>query len=69
MSTPSTAQLTRAIPFPDEIGEPIWQERRTFPVVKVFGAPVAFLAIGAIAVRPPALHLGLARRPLRRCGS
>jgi hypothetical protein len=57
MPTASSAQLTRAIPFPDEIGEPVWRETRSFPVMTVGGPVVACLAIGAIAVRPLALHL------------
>jgi hypothetical protein len=60
MPTSSTAHLTRVIQFPDELGQPIWRERRTFPLVTVLGAPLAFLAVGAIAVRPLALHLVLA---------
>jgi hypothetical protein len=59
MPTVSTAQLTHEIPFPDEIGEPVWQERRTFPVATLYGVPTAFVAVGAIAVRPVALHLAL----------
>ena len=60
MPTASSAQLTRAIPFPEEIGEPVWRETRSFPVMTVAGPVVALLAIGAIAVRPLALHLLLA---------
>jgi hypothetical protein len=57
MPTASSAQLTRAIPFPDEIGEPVWRETRSFPVMTVGGPVVAFLVVGAIGVRPLALHL------------
>ncbi len=57
MPTSSTAQLRDPIRFPDEIGEPIWQERRTFPVALLYGVPAAFLAVGAIAARPLALQL------------
>jgi len=59
MPTSSTAHLTRAIRFPDELDEPIWRERRTFPLVTVLGTPLAFLAVGAIAVRPLVLQLAL----------
>jgi hypothetical protein len=52
--------LSRAIPFPDELGQPIWRERRTFPAVTVLGPPMVFLAVGALAVRSLALHLVLA---------
>ncbi len=57
MPSPSTAQLTRQISFPDETGDPVWQERRSFPVVTLLGAPAAFLVIAAVAVRPLALHI------------
>jgi hypothetical protein len=57
MPTASSAQLTRVIPFPDEIGEPVWRETRSFPVMTVGGPVVALLAIGAIGVRPLVLHL------------
>jgi hypothetical protein len=60
MPRSSTTDLCRATPFPDELGEPIWRERRTFPVVTVLGPPLVFLAAGAIAVRSLALHLVLA---------
>ena len=57
MPTASSAQLTRAIPFPEEIGEQVWRETRSFPVLTVGGPLVAFLVIGAIAVRPLGLHV------------
>ena len=57
MPTASSAQLTRFIPFPDDIGEQVWRETRSFPVTTVGGPVVACLAIGAIGVRPLALHL------------
>jgi hypothetical protein len=57
MPTPSSAQLTRAIPFPDDLGPPVWRETRSFPVMTVGVPALAFLAIGAIAVRLLALHL------------
>ncbi len=60
MPTASSAQLTRAIPFPDDIGEPVWRETRAFPVMTVGGPVVALLAIAAIGVRPLGLQLLLA---------
>ena len=32
MPAPTIAELSRPIPFPTEIGPPLWQERRRFPV-------------------------------------
>ena len=60
MPTASIAQLSRSIRFPDELGEPVWRERRAFPVVTVGAAPVTFLAFAAISFGPLAVHLGLA---------
>jgi hypothetical protein len=60
MPAPSTSDLTSSRPFPDDPGEPIWEERRAFPVLVVGAPPVAFLAIAAIAVRPLAVHVALA---------
>ena len=57
MPTASSAQLTRVIPFPDQIGDEVWRETRSFPVMTVGGPVVACLAIGAIDVRPLALHV------------
>jgi hypothetical protein len=57
MPAASSAQLTEAIPFPDEIGEPVWRETRSFPVMTVGGPVVALLVIGAIGVRLLALHV------------
>jgi hypothetical protein len=59
MPAASTAEPTAAMPLPDDLGEPIWSERRTFPLT-LFTAPLAFLAIGAIAAGPLALKLSLA---------
>ena len=60
MPAPSTAELSRPIAFPTQIGEALWQERRRFPVAAVYGVPAAFLAVLAVAVRPPAAHAALA---------
>lgn len=38
--------------FPQEIGEPVWREGRSFPVVSAFGVPVVFLAVLIVAVQP-----------------
>lgn len=59
MPTASSAHLTDAIQFPDELGEPVWRETRRFPVAIVGGPVVAFLAAGAIGVRALALHVVL----------
>src|SRR5262249_6624448 len=62
MPTASSAQLARVIPFPDELGEGMWRETRSFPVMVVGGPVVALLVVGAIGVRSVALHplLGVA---------
>jgi len=57
MPSPSTAELVRPLPFPDELGVPLWRERRAFPVAAVFGVPAAFLVVAAILVGSVALHL------------
>jgi hypothetical protein len=60
MPAPSTAELSRPIGFPTQIGEPLWQERRRFPVAAAYGVPAVFLAVLAVAVRTPAAHAALA---------
>jgi hypothetical protein len=60
MPAPSTAELRAPVAFPREIGEAVWQERRTFPVATAYGVPVAFLVVLAAVVRPLALHVVLA---------
>jgi hypothetical protein len=57
MPAASSAQLTEVIRFPDELGEPVWRETRSFPVMTVGGPVVAVLVVGAISARPLALHL------------
>ena len=59
MPASSTADLSRPVAFPSEIGEPIWRERRSFPVAAVCGVPAAFLVVLAIAARPLAAHVAL----------
>jgi hypothetical protein len=56
MPAASTAELRDPIPFPCEIGEPVWRERRAFPVAAAYGVPAVFLAGLAIGVRSVALH-------------
>jgi hypothetical protein len=60
MPAASSAELRRPVVFPEEIGEPVWQERRTFPVATVYGVPATFLAVLAVAARPLAAHVALA---------
>ena len=57
MPSPSVAELTRPIAFPNEIADPVWQERRTFPVAAVYGVPSAFLVVLTFAVRPLAVQV------------
>ena len=57
MATPSTAELTDPVPFPDDPGEPVWQERRTVPVFAFYGVPLVFLVAGAVALHQPALRI------------
>jgi hypothetical protein len=64
MPASSTAELSRAVAFPSEIGEPIWRERRCLPVAAIYGVPAAFLVVLAIAVRPWAAHVALAAAAL-----
>jgi hypothetical protein len=55
--SPSTAELVRPLAFPDDLGAPLWQERRAFPVAAVFGVPAAFLVVAAILAGPLVLHI------------
>ena len=55
----TTATVTTATPFPADPGQPVWQERRSRPVVTLYGVPAAFLAIAAVAGGPPALRVVL----------
>jgi hypothetical protein len=64
MPASSTAQLSRPVVFPSEIGEPIWRERRCFPVAAAYGVPAAFLVVLAVTVRPLAAHVALAAAAL-----
>lgn len=59
MPASSTAELDREVAFPTEIGEPVWRERRCFPVAAAYGVPAAFLLVLAITVRPLAAHAAL----------
>src|SRR5436190_1462269 len=60
MPASSSAALSRPVAFPSEIGEPIWRERRCFPIAAVYGVPAAFLVVLAIAVGPLAAHVAFA---------
>jgi hypothetical protein len=68
MPASSSATLSRPVAFPSELGEPIWRERRCFPVAAVYGVPAAFLVVLAIAVRPLAAHVALAIAALAMVG-
>ena len=57
MATSSTAEMTESVPFPDDPGEPVWQERRTVPIFAFYGVPFIFLGAGAIAFHQPALRI------------
>ncbi len=57
MPTPSRAELTDPAPFPDDPGEPVWEERRTVPVFAFYGVPAIFLGAGAIALDQLALRV------------
>ncbi len=59
MPSPSIAELARPTAFPEDLGTPMWQERRTFPVAAVYGVPAGFLVAAAFAVRSTALHVVL----------
>jgi hypothetical protein len=59
MPASSTAHLDRGLAFPREIGEPLWRERRCFPVAAAYGVPATFLVVLAIAVRPLGAHVAL----------
>lgn len=47
---PTTARLEAPLPFPADPGEPLWQERRTVPVLAFYGVPIGFLVAIAIGV-------------------
>ena len=59
MPPSSTADLNCRVAFPSEIGEPLWRERRYFPVAAAYGVPAAFFLVLAIAARPLAAHVAL----------
>jgi hypothetical protein len=68
MPSPSTAELAHPAAFPEDLGAPVWQERRTFPVAAVFGVPAGFLVVGAIAVHSTVLHVVLGIAALAALG-
>jgi hypothetical protein len=57
MQSPTTAHLTTPIEFPREIGDPIWRERRSVPVLVLYGLPVAALVAIAVVVDALAVRL------------
>ena len=59
MPSPSIAELTAPAAFPDELGAPVWQERKTFPVAAVYGVPAGFLVVAAFVVGSTVLHVVL----------
>ena len=60
MLATTTAELSRAIPFPTRIGDPVWQERRQFPVAAAYGVPAVFLVVLAGAARSAAVRTAFA---------
>jgi len=60
MPSLSTAELTRPVAVPDDLGQPVWSERRTFPVVAAFGVPAVFLFVGAVALQQVVVRAVLA---------
>jgi hypothetical protein len=54
MPSPTTADLTDPIPFPTERGTALWTERRSLPVLTMYGVPIAF-ALGLVFVAPAPL--------------
>lgn len=56
----STAKLRGPSAFPQQLGEPLWQERRTVPVELFAGVPVAFLATATVTVSSFGLQVLLA---------
>jgi hypothetical protein len=60
MPAPTTVELSDPIAFPTQIGMPLWQERRRFPVAAVYGVPAAFLGVLAVAAQSAVAHVALA---------
>ena len=56
----SAAKLRGPSAFPQRLGEPLWQERRTLPVELLAGVPVAFLATATVTVGSFGLRVLLA---------
>ncbi len=57
MATPTSAEIAEPVPFPDDPGAPVWQERRTVPIFAFYGLPAVFLAAGAVGFDPWALRI------------
>lgn len=45
MPSPTIAEIEDPTPFPDVLGDPIWNERRTLPLLTFYGVPIAFLVV------------------------
>lgn len=61
MPAPTVADLNDPIPFPSDPGPALWSERRSLPVLTIYGVPLAF-AIGlvvAVSSLPGRLALGV----------
>jgi hypothetical protein len=59
MPAVSTATFARPTPFPEDLGQVLWEERRTTPVAAFLGVPTVFLAVLALTVAPPVARLAL----------
>jgi hypothetical protein len=59
MPTPTTFEPTADPAFPDDVGAPVWSERRTLPVAAFYGVPAAFLGFGAVAASNDLVRLSL----------
>lgn len=58
MPTLSRAEIATSAPYPEDVGEVIWEEHRRVPFVAFFGAPAAILAVIAIGIDDAALRIG-----------
>jgi hypothetical protein len=59
---PAASSATFVVPtaFPEDLGDVLWEERRTMPVLAFYGVPALFLAALTFAVQPLAGRLALA---------
>ena len=51
MPAPTVADITDPIPFPADPGAALWSERRSLPVMTIYGVPLAF-AVGLVVAVP-----------------